>query len=535
MKKTVLLLLILLGGALIYGIWSWQKNSYSTDSLRLEIVAPAEAEVGEDIVFAVRFKNNGDVRLEDPILILELPHGSVLIDGTRARITRQLEAIPPGREETMQFNVRLFGKEQELKEARAQLRYRPAGLSATYESETTATVLLSSVPLNLDFDLPSRVESSQKFDFRLNYFSRSNIALTDLRLIVEYPAGFSTFDMRPPSLGLGEWNIGVLSPAEGGRITGEGILRGEVGVSGVFRAKLGMWTGGEFILLKEVVKTIEIVRPRLHISQAINGQVRDVVAQGELLHYEVFFRNVADKPLEDLFLVVNLEGDAFDRDSVNILGGTYSPGTLSLAWEAKDHSFLRKLFPGEQGKVEFWVRSKEDLGQNQTLRTRVLLSDVRGDFTVKVQSVPEVSQTVSFEDKTFENTGSLPLRVGEETTMTIFWRAVAGANILEETRVMAVLPENVELTGKASPLGASLTFDPSSREAVWSIGTMTSREERSLAFQVTFSPTPSQRGRGVELIESLTLTSEDSFTGQRASAQGSTVSTSMLGEDGIVK
>ncbi|MDP3982241.1 MAG: hypothetical protein Q8P70_01705 [bacterium] len=535
MRKTSFLLLILLGVATALGVWVWQKNAYSTESLRLEIIAPADVAVGEEIVFAVKYKNNGDTRLENPILIFEFPQGAMPLEETRTRVTRTLEDISPGQEETIQFSARLFGKEKDLKEARAQLRYRPRGISATYSSETTTTVVLGLVPLNLDFDLPARVESGQRFDFRLNYFSRSEFPLANLQLVAEYPLGFTAYDVRPASPGEGEWSIGALRSAEGGRIAGLGIIRGDIGTSGVFRAKLGMWMGGEFIVLKEVEKTMEIVRPRLHISQAINEQVRDTVVSGELLRYEIFFRNVSERPLEDLFLVVTLEGEAFDRDSIQIQGGTYVAGSSSLAWEAKDHASLRALLPGEQGVVEFWARALEEAGENQTLRTRVLLSDARADFSVKVQSKPKVQQTVMFQDTVFSNAGPIPPRAQEQTTYTIYWKAIAGANKTEEVRVRAVLPGNVEPTGKISPLGDSFTFDPSSREVVWNIGSMGSRQEKDLAFQISLVPDSNQRGSNATLVGEVTLRGEDVFTRQQVSAQAPSVSTSVFGDDGVVR
>ena len=153
------------------GFWLWQKNSYSTENLKLELLAPQSSSMGEEITYTVRYKNNGDARLEQATLIFEYPSGSVLSQGTNERLTQSLEDIYPGQEQNLSFKTRLFGKEGELKEAKALMQYTPKNLSARFESYTSVTTSISSVPLNFELDLPSRTESSQSLTFDLNYFS----------------------------------------------------------------------------------------------------------------------------------------------------------------------------------------------------------------------------------------------------------------------------------------------------------------------------------------------------------------------------
>ena len=171
MKNKFLIFLIfstlVLGGA---GFWYYQKNIYSKETLKLEILGPIEAKLAEEVEYTVKYKNNGNVRLEEAKLYFEYPKYSIVPEN-KLREEKPLEDIYPGEEQTISFKTRLIGKEGEMKLAKATLRYRPKNLSAFYESETTFTTQIKDVPLTFEFDLPSKIELGKEIRLRLNYFS----------------------------------------------------------------------------------------------------------------------------------------------------------------------------------------------------------------------------------------------------------------------------------------------------------------------------------------------------------------------------
>ncbi|GAH31413.1 unnamed protein product, partial [marine sediment metagenome] len=199
----------------------------------------------------------------------------------------------------LRIRARLLGKEGEAKIAKATLSYRPKNLKARYESITTFTTVIKSVPLNFEFDLPSQTESGKELKFRLNYFSNIDYPLSNLRCKIEYPLGFEFIESTPPSLEKIEWEVPPLNKAEGGRIEIVGRLRGEVGEQKIFQAELNIWQEGEFILLKKAVKGVEIIKPALYITQQINGNPEYIANPGDSLHYEIFFKNIGEETLID--------------------------------------------------------------------------------------------------------------------------------------------------------------------------------------------------------------------------------------------
>jgi len=540
-QLIIIFMTVLVG---IAGFWLWQRNSYSKEILKLEIIAPSEITMGEEITYVVKYKNNGDVRLEDPVLIFEYPAGALPSAGENTRITQSLDDIYPGQERNFSFVSRLFGKEGEIKEAKALLQYTPRNLNAQFESETIATTLISYVPLTFELDLPSRMEAGQEFSFALNYFSNSEYPLSDLRITMKYPEGFSFIKATPSPIGESEWNVGLLNQAEGGRISIQGSLKGEVQEVKIFKATLGTWKEGRFTLLKEATKGIEIARTRLIISQEVNGSPDYIASPGDILHYVISFKNVSEKTLENLFLVVSLEGRPFDLKAVKSDFGTFQQGDNSIIFESKKVSKLRFLGKGEEGKVEFWVNVKEEWetfspqDKSFALRDRIILSDVTEEFELKVNSKLEIGQATYFEDEVFGNQGPLPPQIGIPTTYTVIWQAKNLYNDVQNAKVRAVLPAGVSLTGNVFPEGEPLTFDQVSREVVWEVGDMSAgtgpfETVPSVGFQIRFIPLESQQGNVAQLIGEARIQADDLFTERSLSATDSPVDTTLPDDNSV--
>ena len=193
-----------------------------------------------------------------------------------------------------------------------------------------------------------------------------------------------------------------------------------------------------------------------------------------------------------------------------------------MVWEARDVAKLRLLGQGEEGKVEFWVDVQSVQGKNLVVRDKVLLSEARAEFEVKVNSNLLIHQAAYFQDEVFGNTGHLPPTVGNKTTYTVIWKAENSSNEVKNAKVRATLPQGVELTGSLFPENASLTFDSQSREIVWSAGDL-----GSVAFQIALSPNASQRGTPPQILGEAHITGDDAWTLQSLSSSDTPLDTTL--------
>jgi hypothetical protein len=545
MKQKIVITIVLITLALgIVGYWYYQKNTYSKEVLQLEILSSDTADLGEEVEYIIKYKNNGNVRLEDLRLTFEYPEYSILREENK-NLRFELDQdelggpLYPLEERTLTLKARLLGEEGEAKVAKAWLSYKPKNLNASYESATTFTTIIDKASLSFDFDLPSKVEPDKEMRFRMRYSSNVDYPLSDLRVEIDYPSGFEFVSSRPKDLEEREWDIGVLNTGDRGEIEVTGILRGDVNDNKIFNARLGSWQDGEYVILKEIKTGVEIVKPEIFITQEINGNYEYVASPGELLHYEIFFKNLSNDSLSDLFLVVDLNGEAYDLETIKTFTGDHNSGEDSIIFDWRKNPDLRFLDSQEEGKVEFWIDLKEDWGysgnedKNPMLVNEVKLSQASERFETKINSNLSIDQKGYFEDEVFGNSGRIPPKVGENTTYTIIWHAKNYYNEVGNVKVRAKLGEEVKLTGNVFPDDQkdNFSYDSDSKEIVWDLGDLEPgtgvSEPLSIAFQVSLRPNGDQRGDPVVLVEEVKIAGEDQWTEQAAEGTDEALDTTL--------
>ena len=116
----------------------------------------------------------------------------------------------------------------------------------------------------------------------------------------------------------------------------------------------------------------------------------------------------------------------------------------------------------------------------------------------------------------FTNTGPVPPQVGKETTYTVVWSLSNTSNSISKGIVRSSLPSWMKFTNKISPESEDVTYNPSTREIVWNIGriprgTGIATVDKSVSFQVAFTPSLSQVRTTPVIVNEAVLTGHDDF------------------------
>ncbi|MCX6758205.1 MAG: hypothetical protein NTX14_00670 [Candidatus Nealsonbacteria bacterium] len=548
MSKLIKVLAFLVLILAVAGYVLFERNSYSKEGLKLEIIGPQEINLGEETEYIVKYKNNGDFRLENPTLLFEPPAFSIKDDKIYQKEILTSDklggAIYPGEEKTFSFKMRLVGKEGEAKIAKATLNYQPKNLKTTYESATSFTTVIKSVPLTFEYDLPSKLEADKDFNFKLNYASSIPWLLTDLRVQVEYPSGYEFIESTPKSLDKTEWDIPVLNNNEAGSIDVVGRISGNIGDAKVFRAKLGIWKDGEFTLLKEIEKGVEIQKPSVSIRQDINGNPKYVAKPGDWLHYEIYFKNISGEDQYNLYMINKLDGDLFDFNAIKSETGSFEQGDNSIIFDWRKNSKLQYLAPMEEGKAEFWIKLKDDLSQikKPSLSNSVMIGQASQYFTTKISSKLELVQKTYYSDEIFGNSGPIPPVVGQTTTYTVTWQAKNYYSDVKSAVATAMIPKNVKFTGQVFPeqQTGKLIYDADSGKLTWNIGDLKTGQgvitaPENVSFQVSITPSSDDIAKSVQLVGAARISGNDKWTAMVLEAETAALDTVSLSDQNMTE
>ncbi len=289
------------------------------------------------------------------------------------------------------------------------------------------------------------------------------------------------------------------------------------------------------MILKQTTKQVKIIEPSLYISQIVNNSSDYMADPGDLLHYEISFRNLGNAPLQNLFLAVKLKGDLFDFQSVRSIDGQSQAGDNSIIWDWRNIPKLQFLDVGEEGGIEFWVNLKENNSGvvKPNLENEIILGQTRRKFAIKVNSKVELGQNVYVDDEIFGSQGNLPPKVGQESAFTVIWKIKNYYNPLKDIKVSAILAPEAKLTGKVLP--QKLSFDPETREIFWTIDNLEAnqgaKEPFQLAFQIVLLPTASQKDKFAPLIGPLLMKGFDDWTQGEIEATSTPVTTEVFGAE----
>lgn len=531
-KRTIALYTFLVLAVIGIIAFSWQRMSFSKQILKVDIFGPDRATIADNIEYVVKIKNNGSIRLQNPEMVFEYPEDSILENNGKKIQILNSDAlggdIYPGQERIFKFNARLLGKENDTKTAKASVSFQPENLKSRSEASTTFTTILGAIPLDLSFDLPDRAEGGKALTIKVNYTSNVPYPLKDMTCYVDYPSDFQFLYSQPQGVDNGQWDIPILNESGSGMIQISGIINGQSMEQKAFKARIGLWQDGNFITLKEIVKGVQINASSILMTQQINNDRNYVASAGDLLHYQIDFRNVGLDSLKDLVLITRLEGTGLDLNSLKAPDGMFQPGDNSILWDGSKISELRYLDSGQAGKVEFWINVKSSwpmntlADTNPIIKNRISIGGASQDFLTKINSRISAEQKIYSGEKYFSNTGPYPLRANQKTYLTVEWKAINYYNNIENAKIVTVLPDNLTFEGKTYPEGVDIQFNADTSEAICDIGSLPAgsgviKDAKICAFQVSVQPQIVDAP--IFLLGSVQLSGVDQWTAKQLTAK----------------
>lgn len=544
----------LISGAIAGYVFLVGGNSVSADKILVDVQGPKTIAGGDVASLSLIVTNNNAVAIENATIEIDFPAGTKDASDILKAYPRYIEnlgTLKPGESVTRSVKAVVFGGAGQLLTLPVSLYYGSAGSNATFIKNSSYTLTISTTPLSVAVNAQSETVSGQPFTFTLTVSSNATIPLDNVVLTPTFPFGFSVTSSSRP-LTNGSFLLGTLLPGSQKTVTLTGTLTGQDNEQRVFHFTVGTAKtprDKDFAVTYMTQEaSVVIAAPFINTSLAINGDpsAAVVVAPGALQNVSLTYTNTLSTSVTDASVVVALSGAAVDYNSISTTNGFYNSVNHTIIFSKDTDPALATLAPGASGIGTFSFRtlpastrisSPTITFTTSVSGTRVGQANVPGQVSASVTKTAKVATVVTLTASSLhaagalKNTGPIPPQVDQTTTYTVVWNVQNKGSAVAGGIVTATLPSFVSYTGVTAGSGG-FSYDNASRTVTWNVGDLAQGAEVSGLFQVSLTPSISQRGTAAPLTRPASFSGYDRFAGVQISASADSVTTETKGDPG---
>lgn len=537
--------------SLAYGFYLYFFNQpLDTSAVELSVSAPESIKAGEEFTYKVKYKNTGKYLLNSVKLELKYPDNFILsqvnlgseniINNSGSKNYFDLPTVSIGEEVEILVVGKIISKKDTHSTLFANLTYEPGDFSSEFKKESFASVLVNDLGFDLDFDYAnavlvddtseinlifSNVKENFLDDFELSFLFPENIALNSLN--TENASSSLTVSKTSTLF----WQVSGLSST-----TDKYLLpisyRVNKKVSDsqeiIIRLSKKAEDGKTYVFAEKVIQ-LNVMNSNLNLTLTSNGSKNDnTVNFGDTINYSLNYTNKSEGNLNDVILMVVLKGDFLDWDTLkDEYGGRVSGNTI--IWTKENIPGLENLSSNEDGEINFSIGIKsytdDDLGKSLEVQSyaqfninnkQIGANDSKSNNIVtKINSDLRLNEKILYFDENNLPVGSgpFPPKVGQRTTLKVYWQIDNNLHELSNAKVVTKLPDYIFFEGGEKTSVGGISFDSDSRSVIWDIGNLPVSTYRAQAsFSIGFVPTERQRNTLLVLISDSTVSAIDQDT-----------------------
>jgi len=543
-------------GTVAYFFYSG-SNSISPNKITVSVLGPTTIAGGDTIPLSLTITNRNPTAIKNVVLEIDFPKGTRSgINMLRAypRYIKNIGQIASGGVVTQSVKAVVFGGAGQTITLPISLSYTTTGSSATFIKKTSYSFSVSSTPLSVSVDTLSEAVSNKPVTFVITVRSNATVPVDNIILKTAFPFGFRETSSSLP-LRNSNFFIGTLDPGASKKVTLTGTLAGQDKEQRVFHFTVGTAKSSQdhslAVTYMTQTATVLITAPFITTKLSLNGDTlsNPVINPGSNQKATLSYTNTLPTTVTNALITVTLSGSAIDYNSVKTKNGFYNSVNHTILFSKDTDSSLESLAPNASGKDTFTF-STLPAG---IFAPKVVLAVSVSGIRVGQSNVPEnvtstkviqakVSTKVIFIANSAYSSGDgpMPPLVGKTTIYTIVWNVHNLGNAVAGGTVTATLPSYIFYTSNTFGNG-NFTYDAVSHTVTWNTGNIIQGANTKGVFQISLTPSISQKGNPITLTGKPTFSGYDRFAGIQISANGSKVTTNIGGtigatsENGIVQ
>ena len=540
------------------------QNIVSGDNIDILLSGPVSIAGGEELPLNVEIKNNNNSVLKSVNLRVEYPDGTKSSADQTIDLPRYSESIGEiavNKSEKRLLKSIIYGEENSEKTITITVEYRVTGSNAVFSKKKDFNILISSSPVNILVSGPTEINANQLTNFNIDINSNSTTIVKNLILKVEYPFGFNLSSSDPKASGSDNsvFTIGDLAPGAKRSIRITGSVMGQDGEQRVFKFIVGTKeddSNSVKTALASYLSSVSLKKSSIGLDVSINDNSENNISvnTGSKNRVDIAWsNNLADK-VYDMSIKVKFVGQTLDKGSVTADKGFYNSLDNSIVFDSSSNSSFSEVNPESEGNISFTFgtltpssNSSVDF-KNSSIKLEIsVLGKLTSSNSSEKETLYSDTKTVKLSSNlkllsrgfrtigAFENSGPFPPKADNESTYTITWTATNSFNEIASAKVSAFLSPNVKWTGYTNPDTENIVYDKNTGEIVWDIGSLragvgTSYPSRSVSFQVSITPSITQVGSEINLINEATISGVDSSSNERVGEVKSAVTTNITSD-----
>ncbi len=530
------------------------SNSVSVGKVSIDVIGPTTIAGGDTVPLSITITNKNPVAVEGAIIEIEFPEGTrsaLNVLSAYPRYVEHLGTIASGATITRSVKAVVFGGAGQTLVLPVTFSFGTANSNAVFEKKASYPLAISSTPLSVSVDSLTETVSGEPITFTLTVRSNATVPITNVVLAAISPFGFSVTASSVPLSDSG-FLIGTLAPGASKQITLTGVLSGQNNEQRVFHFTVGTAKSPQDheIAVSYMTQdaTVSIAAPFITTTLALNGDTSKnvVIMPGSLQSATLSYSNTLPTTVTNASIVVSVAGSAIDYDSIKTTNGFYNSSDHTIVFSRETDPALASLAPGASGVGTFTFMTLPVGTVSPTVSlalsvsgTRIGQANVPERVTVSAVKTAKVATTVllsaasSLTGGVFALNGPVPPRANQETTYAVIWNVQNRGSAVAGGTVSATLPSFVSFTGSTSGAGA-FSYDSVSRVMTWKVGDLAQSAGARGIFQVSLTPSTSQRGGVVPLTSTAAFSGHDRFAGVPVSAEADPVTTETRGDTGFV-
>lgn len=551
---TGALLFFLVSAAIASYVFFFGGNAVSVDKITIDVQGPTTISGGDIIPLSITITNRNAVAIENATIAIDFPNGTRDANDVLKAYPNYIEnvgTIASGASVTRSVKAIVFGGAGEKLALPIAFSYGTGGSNARFMKNSSYGLLVSTTPLSVAIDALTETTSGQPFTLKLTVSSNAPVPIDNVVLSGAFPFGF-VVTSSSMALNNSSFLLGTLNPGAHTTVSLTGTLIGQDNEQRVFHFTVGTAKTARDQTLAVTYMTqdasVIIAAPFINTTLALNGDTSPnvVVAPGAAQNISLSYTNTLPTSVTDAIVSVKLAGAAVDYNSIQTANGFYNSVNHTVVFSKDTDPSLAVLAPGASGIGTFTFMT---LPTNASLPaptitfttavsgTRVGQANVPGQVsstatkTAKVATAVTLLASALHSSGPLANTGPIPPHANQATTYTVSWNARNAGSAIAGGTMTTILPNYVTYTGLTSGSG-SFSYNDASRMVTWNIGDLTQGASAQGYFQVSLTPSTSQKGNTAILTRTASFSGYDRFAGVQISANADVVTTETKGDPG---